>query len=346
MSKKIKIVRDLGKGVSHKFKTEAIYELLRKEFEVSIIDLQYPETHITYAGPASHASYFGVNQLNIPVGQAQIDGADIVIVDFSPLAIASAKTLGIPVVSIGTGFEQPPPSAFGLAWGNPADDILVESAVEERELEVLNICLASYNLDHTTVFNNQIIACLPDFDPYFSLRSTPVYTKPIFGSTAMVNHSWPTGYRYLVYMGFITNGPFFHVLDKAPEVNIVRYSDSSITGLRDGIQHYNIPLDQKTVEEATAVICYGGNGLISSAIYAGTPLIVAPELDFDYWERRFNRNKVESLGLGVITEWEGEPILSAMNQVITMRANVELYRDNLPSLASWESVLLNKVRSM
>lgn len=125
---------------------------------------------------------FLVRQIDWWVRAIRARCSDLVVAEFAPCAMLAARSLGVPVISIGQGHSTPPPGMvqFPLRGDRSA---LVHA--ETELVGIVNRAGAAFGLPPLQYFSDiyrcdaQLPRTIPLLDPYAQLRQTPTYLPPL-----------------------------------------------------------------------------------------------------------------------------------------------------------------------
>lgn len=229
----------------------------------------------------------------------------VIVCDHSPTVILAARDR-VPVVHVGTGFTVPPNDRpfpvinSGAIAGAQAREAAVYSSIEQACRTLDRPVPAS--IPAMFGWSQNIVCCLPELDPYASIRHTPA-AGPL---EALPPCSPSQG-----------NGSIFGYLSteylELRELlrSLARAGLKGQVYIRGGIGPFeecvagsclrllNDPVDLVPVlREASAIVHHGGIGTTQTAMGVGRPQFVFPR----HWEQRLTARAVEKLGTSVAFE--------------------------------------------
>ncbi len=246
-------------------------------------------------------------------------GTDLVVAQFAPTAILAAKSIGLPVANVGSGFEIPPhatPMQNFRDWGSLNATLLHDNEVTvtnniNAALKILGISryenfASAINTDRT------FLTTFPEFDHYpkrFEVKSFPSgnpYVGPIHEMSASITPFWrerqagiprllaylkaeyPTVDAVLEQLSQCRLNTVASVLGRGPrELSFPKASNLHVE---------RALLDWKLgLSETDFVLCHGGIASTSTALLAGRPVILLPTNA----EQFILARAVESAGLGI-----------------------------------------------
>jgi UDP:flavonoid glycosyltransferase YjiC (YdhE family) len=231
-------------------------------------------------------------------------GAQIAVSDHSPAAQLAARLAGLPLVTIGTGFTQPPleyetlPPLRGDIAAAYTEVGLLRSAHDVMAQR--GATLLPKSLPELLRPNTRIVIGLPELDPYRSFRREPLFAPPGgFGSPAEARYDTPP--LVFAYLGTELPGleAKVQVLCDLPfpvELHI-RGGDRLLAEFirMRGKVAYERPADMRDIlARATHVISQGGAMLSSEVLAAGLPHLLLPT----HRETEINASLVGRSGTG------------------------------------------------
>lgn len=241
--------------------------------------------------------------------------ARLVVADLAPGAMLAARIADVPCLSVGAGWNSPPPTTPLPAirfWQPPPPAALAAS--EARLLAGVAPAMralggaAPANLAALFTLADVALCCLPELDHY-QARGAADYFGTVFATAEGVLPHWPAaaGPRCFAYL----NGqhPALRALLAGlgavgwPTVLHLRGVPAiDATGLPPNIWLAPGPLRLDAIlPERPLVLCQGAN-LVSQALVAGCPVLLAPE----HLEQTALANRVLTQGLGLAFDPAGD----------------------------------------
>jgi UDP:flavonoid glycosyltransferase YjiC (YdhE family) len=219
---------------------------------------------------------------------------DVMIVNYAPSGILGARSLNVPVLQFGTGFEVPPLEVpipgLSLNGKLPEDKVrTLENGVTgkiNRALKRLGMPGIQHLKDAFTADRNLLVT-LPELDHYRE-RKGGEYIGPLISIPFDTPPDWPPGAkgskRVFCYLKAKHEGTknMLEALSKANAsalayVSGLRASDSS-SYASDTLHFSAQPVNlQRACKEADVVVCHAGHGTIAAAILNGARLLLLPE---------------------------------------------------------------------
>ncbi len=229
---------------------------------------------------------------------------DVLICDHSPAAQLAARVAGLPLITLGTGFTQPPleyealpPLRTDIAPALPEIALLASAneVLERRGAGPVNLLPELFRADR------RIVIGLPELDPYRSFRRELLCAPPGGYSHPLPRGSGSRPSHIFAYLGSELPGleAKIQVLCDLPypvEVH-VRGGDRFLLEfirMRGKIAHERPANIHETLARATHVVSQGGAMLASEAFSAGLPHLILPL----YRETQLNASLVVRAGAG------------------------------------------------
>jgi hypothetical protein len=224
---------------------------------------------------------------------------DLVIAEFAP-ALAMAAYGRMPVLTLGTGFSQPPSHLprFPSLTGRPT------VTAEAPLLDVVNHALARHGcprretLPGIFLADREFAAVFTELDPYRPWRSSALGAPSVMMTDHVVDGE---GDELFVYMNGREARPNAFWQGLARSGLKVRIHDPSLTaGDSEILSRAGLSVEPKPVPFARIagrsrlLLSHGGLGFVSSALLAGLPQVVLP---FDI-EKRMIAASISELDLG------------------------------------------------
>ena len=271
-----------------------------------------PEPQLAYSEVVMRYGYY-TGQLLLPLLQGWRElieraAPDLVITDHAPTALLAARSLGLPVARIGTGFCCPPrqePEPPLMSWMQPAPERRAESA--QVVLGSINGALAAFGAQPLAALS-QMHAADEDFVTtyagvdHYPERATPRWGV-ILGNDGGVTPQWSgQGRRVFAYLKGqqAQTLPLLRAL-RRKHCNVLAYCPGLAPDQRamleaQGLHFSEQPLDiDAAVAGCELVVCGGGHGTVCAALLGGRPLLIAPEMT----EQGITAHNVERLGAGL-----------------------------------------------
>ena len=217
---------------------------------------------------------------------------DVMLTDFSPLALFVAHLKRLPVVQVPTGWEAPPHGGpLPLISTTPDEDAAPWGQFEARLLGRLNRQCVAYGaaplrrLSDLYAVGTQLLACWPQSD-HFAPRAAARYIGPIYSDRHGSPVEWPQAQpdrpRVFVYLarGPHDIGVLETLRDAGSDVIAVLpgLPEPAAAGLRG--PRMQILDSPARIGEALAgvrlTISNGGHGLIGASLRRGLPMLVVP----------------------------------------------------------------------
>lgn len=256
--------------------------------------------------------------------------ADVLVADHAPMALVAARAHGIPSVPIGSGFTVPPsisPAPSIRTW----EDISLEKrrAADQRALAGINGALESVGrapldaLPELFGGGPALLTTFPELDHY-GPRNDCIYLGPVAAQLRSTPQSWRPGSEPRIFAYLRPSVPRVDTVLSALEVCGAQVLCALPGANAELIQHFagtritmsGGPLPAAVLlERADLTVSYGGQGLITSSLLAGVPLLVVPQTVEQYGSAQL----VERLGAGICLGFDrDEPrAAAALRQLLT-----------------------------
>lgn len=217
---------------------------------------------------------------------------DVILADFSPMALLVARLCALPAVQVCTGWEAPPPDAplpsFGPAAGEGDASF---AARESRLLERLNRQCRAHGAAPLpavgSLYAGPQLLCTWTETDHFGPRPGGRYIGPLFSDGHGVAADWDrtgTGLRPRVfaYLAPDARNPALAdaladagadvvaVLPGLPEVEAIRLRGRGLQVFGSAVRI--APL----LREARLAVTNGGHGLVGACLSAGVPMLLSP----------------------------------------------------------------------
>lgn len=255
-------------------------------------------------------------------------GADLVVAEFSPGAMLAARVAGIPCVSVGMGWNLPPPVTPlpAIRFWAPADPAIL-AAAEARLLGAVNPALTALGgapLATLAALFDPADACLcsfPELDHYPG-RGPAEYFGAIYQLTEGAGPQWPAGPGPRCFAYVNARHPVRPALLAAlgevgcPTVLHLRGADPGVVDRLPGnawLAPGPLRLDG-ILAERPLVVCQGPN-LASAALAHGCPVLALPE----HLEQTVLANRLvqQELGLALAPAATAEEAAAALRRLLT-----------------------------
>lgn len=248
--------------------------------------------------------------------------AEVVVSSHSPTAMLAARTLALPVLTVGSGFCVPPrvnPAPNMRPWMPVPAQRLAEA--DRIVTESINAVLQQYGkppLEFVAELFDvraNLLCTFPEFDHYqprIAELQRGLYPGPILETSRGIPLAWPdgTGKKVLVYLrpetrdceaimqALVDAG--CRVLAAIPGVSPSYKMQMESTQCR--IFDRGIHL-ASVLPDCDLAINYGGHGYISAVLAAGVPMLCVPM----HLEQFLLSRHVANLGAGMIVNPEAPP---------------------------------------
>lgn len=244
----------------------------------------------------------------------RLTAPDRIVADHAPGMLLAARTLGVPAIALGNGFEIPDGNAQHRSirpW-EAVSEARLESA-ENRALARANDVLRAFDREPIERLSDlyasrPLLATFPELD-HCGERSGARYLGSIHGQTpdrAKQLPEWPAGDGARVFA-------YLRARHAATPSIIAALKETGVRALcvvpdappsfdaemGGGIRLLRAPIDLGAVlRNADVAVGYGGAGFIAQSLLAGVPMLLAPQ----YAEQYLGALRVESLGAGVVLQ--------------------------------------------
>ena len=237
---------------------------------------------------------------------------DFVVADHAPTALLGARAAGVLAVSVGTGFENPPPS-IPLPGFFSSIDREALLATEGAVLVGVNSVLAAHSVAALPALGalfystKVVLATLPVLDPY-GPRAGVDYFGPLYmdeGEDAV----WPEAgsTRVFVYLKGPAVETVLRTLTRLKDLCVLAYLPGfpesayaqAIGGSELRFRRSDLPVRIGSVlADADLVISNGGHGLAAACFEEGVSLAAAPNT----MEQRLTAERLEAVGAASVIE--------------------------------------------
>ncbi|MCQ8118296.1 glycosyltransferase [Methylomonas rosea] len=240
----------------------------------------------------------------------QLFKADLMVVDHAPTALVTARLIGLPAITIGTGFEIPPdrlPLPSIRPWETiPTERLLrAEQYVLER-LNALSTVLKGGAIERITdVFqgSRKVLATFAELDHY-GVREGENYLGPLFTGTTGQPVDWRLTDQPHVFAYLRPDTPGFDNMLKAlsklsAEIVVVAPGTKPAhiqAFAKPNLRILTQPVQTEQLFKLTdCVVTTGGTGTVSQCLLAGIPLLLVPQ----NVEQFLMSLRVEAIGAGI-----------------------------------------------
>ena len=217
---------------------------------------------------------------------------DVVLADFSPMAIFAARACGVPVLPIGHGFDIPPPldaTPSFQPWAAQGDLEAKANAELEDALRVLVPMLGARTPATLAALyppRKSALCIFPELDHFERPEGQNCFVGPLWGDLSdQAPPAWPkvAGKRVLCYLqpdqlllvslADALGAWSCSVILLSPGLSAAGASLLRARGMQVATEPVAVAA---LVEQADAVITQGGMGFVAMAFQAGLPLLLLP----------------------------------------------------------------------
>lgn len=262
---------------------------------------------------------------------------DVLVAQAAPTALLAARAMGIPRVSIGSGYCCPPRSTPMPRLHNwePEDRAELERR-DGRVLETVNGALRSRGYGSLSVFSDLLdvdrclLTTLPELDHYADRAAIepdhPPYLGPIVGTHFGAELSWRSEGDYRVFAYLRPGNPRFQAALRAlaslpPDHDVVLAAPGAASDLASKLENTPVRLIPgpvklgRLLKDCNIGIGHASSGLAASFALAGIPQIGMPNhTEQTMIAYALSRNH---LGLGLIGKATPEHILKSIDVIKT-----------------------------
>jgi UDP:flavonoid glycosyltransferase YjiC (YdhE family) len=238
--------------------------------------------------------------------------ADVVVADYAPTATLAAYLIGIPTVTVGTGFELPPTSSPLVPF--PGFSGATQEKAQQADERVLsNVNRVGRALQRPAIEslsevlrgNLRFLTTFPELDHY-GVRSGERYIGPI--NEPALGHQeleWPSESQYRIFAYLRPNMPLLDQL-----MDALARSGAHVICFAPGLVPDRIPLSQDSrfrvvsrpvnirplLPSMDICISYSPAGTVTTTLLSGVPQLLSPA----HVEAQMTAHRVELLGAGLI----------------------------------------------
>lgn len=243
---------------------------------------------------------------------------DLIIADYSPVALLAARGYGFPRTVFGTGFCAPPriaPSPALRHWEPPQQEVLQNR--EDYVLAVANAVLAQMNGQPMQMVaelfdaNENFLCTFPELDHY-PKRGAARYWGPIYNVSQGVAVDWPAGEGKCIFAYIKTAHPNFETI-----LAYLAGSGHRVLVFASGVVQSQIekfrsekmvisgrPIDlSRIIGSCDLAVCHAGHGTLGAMLMAGVPMLMLPF----HVEQHLAANRVAKLGAGTVVDIQSTP---------------------------------------
>lgn len=236
---------------------------------------------------------------------------DVIVNDFAPTALLSARIAGIPTLPMGPGFTVPPARDPMPAFRDdkPPEEAALRAA-DEKLLATINQVAESFGRPRFesvgALFRNPDaqITSFAELDP-FGPRADAQYVGPVSARGRFRREQWSGRRLARVFAYLQSNVAGLEVILAAlrqPAIETICVIPEARDALVKRFQNEQLRIFSEPLElgelltGASAVVSYGSAGLVSSALQAGAPLLLFPK----FLEQHLNSSRAARLGAAIM----------------------------------------------
>lgn len=233
---------------------------------------------------------------------------DLVIADYAPTALLSAKANNIKSMAVGCVFSFPP-TRSGVQFRYVSDaECSRLSHVENSIALTINCVLANHGVLSDTAANQafygdtSFLCGFPSLD-YYAGKRIINYMRPIKNNGDYLMTAWQgKPYKVLVYIknNYEALYDLFNQINAFTQAEFIVYLAGPISeglNLKSHVQLYREPINiDPLLERADLLICHAGSGLVNQALMKQVPLLCLPM----HYEQFLMATRVQELGVGVL----------------------------------------------
>jgi UDP:flavonoid glycosyltransferase YjiC (YdhE family) len=255
---------------------------------------------------------------------------DVIVNDFAPTALLSARIAGIPTVAMGPGFTVPPARDPMPAFREHSLETDLRAA-DQKALAAINQVAASFGRpafeSMGALFENSRaqITSFPELDP-FGPRIDAQYVGPVSAKGRFRREKWRSGRQARVFAYLqptIVGLEAILAALRQPAIETICVIPGAKEPLvkrsqNERLRIFTEPLElDELLRGANAVVSYGSAGLVSSALQAGAPLLLFPK----FLEQYMNSWQAVRLGAAIIYPGTptGQKVKTALGALLSNR---------------------------
>jgi len=240
---------------------------------------------------------------------------DRIIADHAPTALLAARSLGLPTIPFGSGFEIPRVDS-DLRSIRPWEPIATErlDAAEAEITDRANDALGAFDCQPIMRLADlfaprPLLATFPELD-HFGERPDATYLGAIYGLAAARDAQQPArhkgkNFRVFAYLRaeHAVTAEVIAALDMTGVSTLCVVPDAGMhahdvgVGVGENVCLLRGPADvDAALRTADLVVSYGGAGMVAQALRAGVPMLLIPQ----FAEQRLGARCVDNLGAGMV----------------------------------------------
>lgn len=236
---------------------------------------------------------------------------DVIVTDYAPSAILSAKIADIPTLPLGPGFSIPPGLDPVPAYREEQRHMTAElRAADQRLLPAINETAKAFGHPGFAyvgeLFKNPAaqITSFPELDPFGS-REEAQYVGPVKAPGRFMKVEWQRSRKYRVFaylqqsmMGLdailaAMRNPDYEVVCVIPGASeriLSRYQSEAFRVFAAPV------LLDEMLARASVVVGYASAGVVSASLQAGVPMLLFPT----FMEHQLTAVRAETLGTAIV----------------------------------------------
>ncbi len=253
--------------------------------------------------------------------------ADLVVADHAPTGILAARTLGLPVAAIGTGFVLPPfDSAFPLFTANDPEP---DAGLDGRLLANINQAMQILGGPTLTQLGDifaeteRYLCTFPELDHY-GQRIDADYWGPLFSANQGLEYKWPAAASHHVF-AYLTPklkhlGRAVAAIAQLPGHKLIHIpgltTDQISAFSADDVSIETSPINlDSLLRDVDLIVSQGGMGMSSQCVLAGVRHVILPtQMEQVLLARRLN---AMGLAFAASTEATGDEYCAVFNKALT-----------------------------
>lgn len=243
---------------------------------------------------------------------------DLIVADYSPVALLAARGYGLPRAVFGTGFCAPPrvsPLPALRHWTNRPQESLQHS--EQHVLAVANAVLAQMGGQPLQMVaelfdaEENFLCTFPELDHY-PHRGDARYWGPIYNISQGVAVDWPAGEGKCIFAYIKAQHPNFETLLDylgGSGHRVVVFAAGIVPSQIEKFQSGRMVVSSQPVDLSRLIgscdlaVCHAGHGTLGAMLLAGVPVLLLP-LNL---EQDLAANRVDKLGAGMVVDIQARP---------------------------------------